>query len=197
MKEKGYNAVVFGDLAHDVPVTIGKFGRHMPDLRGNAPFAVAAGLGALGKGGMVVHPKYGPRLRFIVVLTDAELNPTETDFAPLCPKDCKACATACPMSALLDETEMVTIREGLSFPVLKRDETRCAWARSLAMCEGAGSAQLGWKLPDLPIPEKLDDDTIKAVQDQKDKIQTLCYQNPHFIDIVIERCLQNCPIGKK
>ena len=47
------------------------------------------------------------------------------------------------------------------------------------------------------IPEKLDDDTIKAVQDQKDKIQTLCYQNPHFIDIVIERCLQNCPIGKK
>lgn len=68
---------------------------------------------------------------------------------------------------------------------------------TLPMCEGAGSGQLGWKLPDLPIPEKLDEDTIRNVQDQKDKIQTLCYQNPHFIDIVIERCLQSCPIGKK
>ncbi|MBQ3076062.1 MAG: hypothetical protein IJC26_08330 [Clostridia bacterium] len=197
LQAKGYRAIVFGDLAHDVPVTIGKFGRHMPDLRGNAPFAVAAGLGTLGKSGMVVHPQFGPRLRFTFVLTDAELTPTETNYQMLCPEDCRACAMACPMSALLDETETVAVREGLSFPVFHRDETRCAWARSLAMCEGAGSGQLGWKLPNLPVPEKLDEETIKQVQEQKDKIQTLCYQNPHFIDIVIERCLQNCPIGKK
>ena len=156
-----------------------------------------AGLGVLGKGGMVVHPEFGPRLRFTFVLTDAELTPTKTDFQPLCPKDCTACATACPMTALLGETQTVTIRDGLSFPVFRRDETRCAWARSLAMCEGAGSAQLGWKLPEIPVPKKLNEETIKQVQEQKDKIQTLCYQNPHFIDIVIERCLQNCPLGKK
>ena len=197
LKAQGYNAIVFGDLAPDVPPTIGKFGRHMPDLRGNAPFAVAAGLGSLGKGGMVIHPQYGPRLRYTFLLTDAELIPTKKSNGIACPRDCKACASACPMAALSDRMERITLREGEDYEVFSRSETRCAWARSLAMCEGAGSAQLGWKLPDLPVPETLDDETVKAVQEKKDKIQTLCYQNPHFIDIVIERCLQNCPLGKQ
>ncbi|MBE6711915.1 MAG: hypothetical protein E7580_00180 [Ruminococcaceae bacterium] len=196
LQAKGYRAIVFGNLARDVPPTIGKFGRHMPDLRGNAPFAAAAGLGSLGKSGLLIHPKYGPRLRYTFVLTDAPLTPTPQTEAVDCPEDCKLCASACPMAALCGETERIEIKKDLSFSVFRRDETRCAWARSLAMCEGVGSGQLGWKLPDIPVPEKLDEETIKRVQEQKDKIQTLCYQNPHFIDIVIERCLQNCPLGK-
>ncbi len=194
---RGYQAIPLAELAPDSHTTIGKFGRHMPDLRANAPFAVAAGLGVLGKGGMVVNEKYGPRMRFTFVLTDAELTPTAVNTKNLCPEGCKACATACPMQALLDKLENVTIKDGISYPVFTRDETKCAWARSLAMCEGAGSAQLGWKLPDVKLPETLDDETIKEIQSNKDKIQTLCYRNPHFIDIIIERCLQNCPIAKK
>ena len=89
-----------------------------------------------------------------------------------------------------------SVREGESYPVMTRNETRCMWSRSLAMCEGAGSAQLGWKLPDLPVPEEITPEKIQEALDAKDKIQTLCYQCPNFTDIIIERCLQICPIGK-
>lgn len=197
LEEQGYTAVPFADLAPESHTTIGKFGRHMPDLRANAPFAVAAGLGVLGKSGMVVNEKYGPRMRFSFVLTDAPLTTTVAPTESLCPADCKLCAAACPMQALLDIPEVIDITADRKFEVFTRDETRCAWARSLAMCEGAGSAQLGWKLPDIPLPETLTAETILEIQNSKDKIQTLCYQNPHFIDLIIERCLQKCPIGKK
>ena len=91
----------------------------------------------------------------------------------------------------------VTVREGESYTVMKRDETRCMWARSLAMCEGAGSGQLGWQIPDIPVPEAITPKTIDEALASKDKIQTICYQCPNFTDIIIERCLQACPIGKK
>ena len=80
---------------------------------------------------------------------------------------------------------------------MKRDETRCMWARSLALCEGAGSAQLGWEIPDIEVPDKITEEKIEEVLNAKDKIQALCYQCPNFTDIVVERCLQICPIGKK
>ena len=65
------------------------------------------------------------------------------------------------------------------------------------MCEGAGSAQLGWKIPDIKVPDLLTPAIEEEVAAQKDKIQTLCYRDPHFIDMIVERCLQACPIGKK
>ncbi len=199
LEARGYFAVTLPDLAPDSYLTIGKLGRHMPDLYANAPFAAAAGLGAIGKSGMLTRADVGPRLRYVFVLTDAPLTPTEhagKDVA--CPIDCTACAEACPMKALSPERLMnVTVRDGESYPVMKRDETRCMWARSLAMCEGAGSTQLGWQIPDIAVPEVITPEKIEEVLQSKDKIQTLCYQCPNFTDIIIERCLQVCPIGKK
>ena len=90
----------------------------------------------------------------------------------------------------------VTIRDGESYPVMVRNETRCMWSRSLALCEGAGSAQLGWEIPDLEVPETITPEKIEEALNAKDKIQTLCYQCPNFTDIIVERCLQICPIGK-
>ena len=116
----------------------------------------------------------------------------------LCDDNCSDCANDCPMHALSSENiKTVTIRNGESYRVLERDETRCMWARSLAMCEGAGSGMLGWEIPDMEVPEKITPDKIEEALNAKDKIQTLCYQCPNFTDIIIERCLQACPIGKK
>ena len=92
--------------------------------------------------------------------------------------------------------QTVSIRDGESYKVMTRNETRCMWSRSLALCEGAGSAQLGWELPDLPVPDTITPEAIEEALNAKDKIQTLCYQCPNFTDIIIERCLQICPIGK-
>jgi len=199
LEAHGYFAVTLPDLAPDSYLTIGKLGRHMPDLYANAPFAAAAGLGALGKSGMLIHPNAGPRMRYVFVLTDAPLSPTKhLGKSITCPEGCHACVEACPMKALSsDRFSTVSIREGESYPVLIRDESRCMWARSLAMCEGAGSAQLGWNIPDMPVPEVITEEKIKEALASKDKIQTLCYQCPNFTDIIVERCLQICPLSKK
>ena len=96
----------------------------------------------------------------------------------------------------VNKTETVTINATTKYDVMKRDETRCAWARSLAMCEGAGSGQQAWVVPDMECPDELTNEYIEKARAAKDPIQTLCYQNPNFIDIIIERCLQACPVGK-
>ncbi len=194
----GYSAIVMPDLVPDSYLTIGKLGRHMPDMCANAPFAAAAGLGCIGKSGMLVRPDCGPRMRFVFVLTNAPLEPTEHKVENLCAGDCKACAAACPMNALSEGcVKTVTVRDGESYQVMRRDETRCMWSRSLAMCEGAGAAQLGWKIPEIEVPKEITPEKITEALNSKDKIQTLCYRNPNFTDIIVERCLQACPIGKK
>ncbi len=198
LEDKGYFAVTLADLDPDSYLTIGKLGRHMPDLAANAPFAAAAGLGGIGKSGMLVHPECGPRLRYAFVITDADLEATEHAPVSLCAEGCTACAESCPMKALDPaKLQIVSVRENESYPVMVRDETRCMWSRSLAMCEGAGSDQLGWKLPDIPVPEEITEEKIQEVLDARDPIQVLCYQCPNFTDIIIERCLQKCPIAKK
>ncbi len=60
-----------------------------------------AGLGAPGRGGFFLSPRYGHRQRFGLVLTPLELpgDPvTELDFC----QDCGACLKACPLHALKD-----------------------------------------------------------------------------------------------
>lgn len=198
LEQQGYFAVTLADMDPDTYLTIGKLGRHMPDLCANAPYAAAAGLGSIGKSGMLVRPDCGPRMRYVFVVTDAPLTPTVPVTDNLCADNCTACTDACPMKALSAEANTsVNIREGQSYQVMKRDETRCMWARSLALCEGAGSGQLGWTVPDLEVPKQITDEIIEEALNAKDKIQTLCYQCPNFTDIIVERCLQACPIGKK
>ncbi len=198
LNENGYFAVTLADLEPDSYLTIGKLGRHMPDLCANAPYAATAGLGTLGKSGMLIHPECGPRLRYVFVITDAPLKTTEHNITAPCTHHCTACAEACPMNAISpDKCHTVTIRDGETYTVMTRDETRCMWARSLALCEEAGSGQLGWEIPKLEVPKTITDEIIEEALNSKDKIQTLCYQCPNFTDIIIERCLQTCPVGKK
>ncbi len=198
LNKQGYFAITLPDLEPDSYMTIGKLGRHMPDLAANAPYAAAAGLGSIGKSGMLIHPDCGPRLRFVFVITDAPLTATKPFTESLCDSSCTACAEACPMKALsIEACTDIVIREGQTYRTMKRDETRCMWARSLALSEGAGSGMLGWQIPKLDVPERITDEKIEEVLNAKDKIQTLCYQCPNFTDIIVERCLQVCPVGKK
>lgn len=66
--------------------------------------AIGAGLGKRGKSSVVLHPKYGPRLRFMAVRTDASLEPligsapTEEEN-PVC-QGCSICLDTCPTSVL-------------------------------------------------------------------------------------------------
>lgn len=112
LDDHGYGAVV-------VPHRIGNFD---PDLRKSPDYmniypklfgvstrhaAVEAGLGIFGKSRLLVTPRFGPRQRVAVVITDAELVPdekiTEEEALNLCPPGCTACIKACPGKAISQE----------------------------------------------------------------------------------------------
>ncbi len=160
----------------------------LPDLRAQAPFAAAAGLGFIGKNGFLIHPQYGPRLRFAFVLTAAKVAPAPA-VTGACPDACRRCADACPVNAL-DATGADNPAD--AFP---RHEVRCQWARVMGMTAGEGSAMAGWRLPDLPVPDTLDDASRQAALARKDPIQVRCYQRPNMADTQVERCLQACPFA--
>ena len=82
-------------------------GRYGYPLRGEVNLkeeAVRAGLGKRGKSTVVLNPRYGPRLRFIVIRTDAPLEPLTGSSPtgeenPVC-SGCSICIDACPVKAL-------------------------------------------------------------------------------------------------
>ncbi len=66
--------------------------------------AVRAGLGRRGKNTIVLHPQYGPRLRFAAIKTNAPLKlPGNVSLMeeenPIC-SQCSVCINACPVKAL-------------------------------------------------------------------------------------------------
>lgn len=63
--------------------------------------AVAAGLGQFGWNDLVLTPKFGPRNRFGVILTTAELEADPMLEGQLChPENCGICVKACPGNAI-------------------------------------------------------------------------------------------------
>jgi len=66
--------------------------------------AVIAGLGKWGKNSLVIHPSFGPWLRFMAIKVQAPLTPTglgidNREKNPLC-EDCTACIDICPVVVL-------------------------------------------------------------------------------------------------
>ena len=71
-----------------------------PDL--NLPkFAARAGLGNLSPYGLLVHPKFGPRLILSGMRTDYPFSPAPRWGLPGC-NDCMACVVLCPQKPLVN-----------------------------------------------------------------------------------------------
>lgn len=74
------------------------------------PLAIDAGLGALGRHGLLITPEYGPRVRICKVFTDLPLIADKPNISfirkidNVC-KSCNNCAEACETSAIPRETE--------------------------------------------------------------------------------------------
>ena len=82
----------------------GKFGYPQGNDLNLKQQAVVAGLGSWGKNSLVLHPRFGPWLRFMAVKVQASLTPTDCGADnhkenPLC-QGCSACIDACPVNIL-------------------------------------------------------------------------------------------------
>jgi len=72
------------------------------DVSLSIPYAIAAGLGELGRNGLLVTREYGPRVRLAKVYTELELKydkPKTFGVWEFC-KSCKRCADHCPSEAI-------------------------------------------------------------------------------------------------
>ena len=89
--------------------------------------AIRCGIGSRGKNTVVLHPEYGPRLRFAGVLTDAPLGKLtgkelEDKGAPACSR-CSICIDECPVN-VLEPYRMIDPSACLSNITPKTDEGR-------------------------------------------------------------------------
>lgn len=102
LESKGYEGVpLFGYSPEGMPkgAAVAK-GKPAPNVIVDAEYAAqAAGLENMGLGGLFITPEYGPRQRFALVLTDAELDADGMLTEPVC-SGCRKCVDACPFGAI-------------------------------------------------------------------------------------------------
>ena len=87
----------------------------------SVPLAIDAGLGELGRNGLLVTPQFGPRVRICKVLTDLPLKPDKPiDFGlrEFCEK-CKRCLENCPVHAISEDKTANAITMSNNSGVLK------------------------------------------------------------------------------
>ncbi|MDD2778503.1 MAG: reductive dehalogenase, partial [Methanocellales archaeon] len=117
------------------------------DTAQSIPIAIDAGLGELGRSGLLITPEFGSRVRLCKVLTDLPLKPDkpiEFRVQRFC-ESCVLCAKSCPVGAIkfgerTTETTSVSNREGLlRWPV---DVAKCYifWKTNRTSCSNCIAA---------------------------------------------------------
>lgn len=102
--------------------------------------AQAAGLGETALNGLFLTEQFGPRQRFAMLVTDAELE-ADNPFVPHICDDCGACVRECPLHALDAEKAEPAGLNGLTRPVAARDNDLCKRCRNGALQTNYGRFQ--------------------------------------------------------
>jgi Pyruvate/2-oxoacid:ferredoxin oxidoreductase delta subunit len=100
-------------------------GRPEPNVYPDFDYAaVACGLGEIGLNGIFLSPKFGPRQRFHMIITDAELEESPLLAKSVC-DNCKQCAISCPLGAIDTENTQVIDICGKKMEVATIDYNKC------------------------------------------------------------------------
>jgi epoxyqueuosine reductase len=149
--------------------------------------AVAAGLGEFGWISLVLTPEFGPRNRFGVILTTAEIEPDPLYGGPrLCdPQKCRICTDVCPTKAIggygtkdLRSCKLGTYGK-VSFP-------RCQVPTQGLRKEFGGSQD--WVVTDDP--------TDKDISDANARMPIMDRGLQHQETWHCGLCISYCPVGK-
>lgn len=201
--EKGYKSLPIADASMTSFRTAAPYWEFSwaklghPDTRANSPLAAAAGLGEIGKSGLLLTPGFGPHQKFVFIVTEAEIEETPIYKGEKLCIDCGKCAEVCPVKALYkDKINKISTANDTSFDVYQRHEDKCQWARSLGMVGAEGGETIGWIKEELPVPDIITDEYAQEVLNKKDPLQVRGYLYQCQIETIIEPCAQVCPAGK-
>ena len=148
LEDKGYSSLTFpATYAHHAGIMQKIPGYFAPLSHRHA--AVLAGLGEFGFNNLVITPEFGPRVRFMSVITSAEITPDPLQQKPIClGEDCLACIKACglPKENLhaIKPLDGISRKDGvfLDMPAVV-DKTACftkyngkarCWGKCIAAC---------------------------------------------------------------
>lgn len=188
LEEMGHSAVWTMDITGIGSVSGNPRGE-MPDIFCNSIAAAAAGLGRISKGGFAVTPEYGSNVRFVAIVTDAELEADETikdaSFVAQC-KDCNKCRKACTSNAFSKEIKVPI--DGLVEEFTQIDHQRCDWAKRYSLVGGEGSKYQGWGV-DIPAPEKI---TAENLANAIRQLPAIKKHHP----CNFEQCVLACPYSR-
>ncbi len=187
LQRNGYKAYMTDDLANLSSIS---YSFLLPDIRANNLSAVCAGLGALAKNGLAVNEKYGQKVRYIAIVTDAKLPQDELkDAESLKCGSCDICIKKCPAAAL-SGSETVNIKiDGQTYKIARLNRLRCDWAMRYGLMKEAGPKCLG-SLNDYPVPEKITPEILTQTVRESDRLQI-----SNFAPIV-EKCMLECPYNE-
>ena len=96
LKSRGYRTLA---IPPDSDRQKGTFISKLYKLFTHKMAATSAGIGWIGKNGLLINPDFGPRLSLVTVLTDAPLEPDGPIEHCLC-GDCMLCVQYCPSQAI-------------------------------------------------------------------------------------------------
>ena len=182
---KGYRSVAVLDLCGTASRLYNpRCGYDLHDATANRFAALAAGLGEIGRHGVLLTPRYGVRQRFVAIVTDAPLHEDPVYAGgPLCEK-CGDCVSACPVGALAkDKSHRITVG-GRSFTWARLDRPRCDWAKRYGLVGDEGPRYMGSQTDIMP-PQEVMLEALCAACRKLDPIQRY-----HFC--ILERCLKAC-----
>ena len=127
LEDHGWEAVPLPNLPKEVPpmgIPV-RAGQPAPNVMLDFDdAAVRAGLGEIGYCGMLLTPRFGPRQRIQIILTDAALEPDPMLEKPVC-IHCQDLQSICPLGAISRTDETTLTIAGKTMPVGHIDFSIC------------------------------------------------------------------------
>lgn len=127
LEDNGYEAVPMPNIPVDVPpmgIPVKK-GKPAPNVIVDIEdAAIRAGLGEYGYCGLFLTQNFGPRQRFQLIITDAEIEPDPVDKRNVCDL-CMECVKICPLEAISKSGKTIEIC-GKKMKIADVDYEKCS-----------------------------------------------------------------------
>lgn len=130
LEDNGWEAVPLQNLPKEIPAMGVSVGEGKPEPNVMLDFddaAVRAGMGEIGYCGALLTPRFGPRQRLQMILTDAGIEPDEILKEPVCP-GAERCEGFCPLGAYGKNEKIIIC--GKEMTVARIDYGKCAKCRN-------------------------------------------------------------------